>query len=657
MKCLPVIVSAAMAMGAPFVVAAPQEATGVETDKEWAVIRLPELTHKPQQLMQRLHTLLQQKRGDVIAASFSTLWDTLVQLEQTGRHDAARAVARALLQCRTTAAPKHNTPNHPAAATISEEGYAALSSWTPYTLLDDVVSLCPMQLVFEHALQGTDVAAFVDQLAREAAAAPEDEQLVSCAAVAKVRRGGAVKEALRLADGLTAPARMRVAWRLRELAPSTPEDLALLAPALARGLEAMFQDPGYLNDGIRHFQAAEKLLLLLEQANAHESIQGLMPLFVKAMETAPLGAELWGKWTHIAQQHRSPALGEMIVRQWTRKCEKFMTDRESAEFMFHESITHLSRAASHLDDGQGHPFALLADTLWTTLIRRQAGQQDPDIHEVGQLCDLLIAYSEPERLMALISQLEIFQRLGAQLDLAHPLERARKGLEFLQAPARLAIPEVWVEDVPEDETTGRVHWTLITPLTDRSFITLKRLNKKHHLKVFAGRHFDALQPMDEKPLIAASGMVEVKHLPSSGVVQVMLCDESSRHMSMGSLVLYSLRHPLIDSDDAPDAEMPEWKEEWLMNYHPLGRPVPVDGGLSVLIDRFSQPQTSWHELQTQLKIVGLDENKKPLWARGAWRTPGLWAATRRTADTRRPCAWQPLTRHRRSMGPGMFHHG
>lgn len=593
-----------------------QEAKDIAADMLDALAAATDTVAKPERLTRLLDVVLKHQRH-VILASFEKLNEAIVELEKAGKADAATQVTRVLLQgVWPGTKPERRFESFSAADNLPQGVQDATSGWNMQRSPDEVGPESAMKGLLGKALRGSDAAAFVAGLARDAATYPKDEQLVSCAAVAGVMQGGNLEELFRLADQLDPQPRMRVAWRLCELTRPRPGQLALLAPALARGLEALFQDPTYQGNGSRHFLLAEMVLPWLEQAGAEAELKALMPVFAKELEATSLMSNQWYIWADIAQRHKAPALVDAIVKQLARQCEQMIANDGGSNYGFYDIPGQLCLLAARQDAETGHSFAMLADDMWTAFVKKHGNRTDPSALSLIQLCDQLVAYGEPERLMVRISQIESILRLGGQQDYERVLERAREGLEFLRSPNRLAKPSLRVEDLPGDESTGRVHWELITRPPYGNPIVLKRTTKKHHLKILAGKSLDALQSVGEVPLIAVSGVVEVKGMPTSGYAQGMVCDESSRLLSVGGTTTYSLRHPLLDSDDGSMDSLPEWRDEWLQTCgRPVSKIVPVDAGLSVLAEWIGQRPQTQEAPMPQFLLVGLDENKKPL---GTW---------------------------------------
>ncbi|WP_395745961.1 tetratricopeptide repeat protein [Prosthecobacter sp.] len=516
--------------------------------------------------LNRLLQVLLQHQRHLLLACFDSLSDAAATAERAGHSDTATLLARMALR---GIWPKNiNQPGNEAFANPDGMPHGvnkALTAWGGS--LDDVGPDASIMALFRLALRGDDAQEFVDDLVHDARLFPKDEQLVSCALMAQALRGSLPPTAFALADKLDDAAQMRAAWRLCMLAQPSNISLKALAPFMARGLGAVFQDKRYLENGQRHFLIGTRVLPWLEKAGAKDEILGLLPLLVKSISGEYTFIFL-GYYAVLAAKYEAADMMPGIVEKWQAQCAHVLKEGHESQGWLNGNLIWLCRTIRYADSASVTALAALAADIWDASLKRKSAVWDPLAESAGWLSDSLLAAGDLDRLKSQAADVARILSLGGEPGFATMASRIQKSIEFLDpTEERLPTPHVWVEYLPGDGRPTRVHWRAAFDLSGSALnlrdypgspvgteVVPRFMHEPFELQIFAGTFPDTLHPL--LAVTGLSGSIECKDLPAAGWISAVLRSPRTGAVHWGRPVRFSLHPPVIDSQKPVAAPAP-----------------------------------------------------------------------------------------------------
>lgn len=590
---------------------------------------------------ERLVQVLVPHQQHLLRARFQRWMETLAALQKQGgegnRALAAR-LAPALLHSWWPAGMREAV-NAGMAFPHNSDTEVVLHIWGDKKKTGWVTKDAPIVALFTFALEGGSAAAFLQECERLALKHPEDEHLVSVALLAMALHGPLAEAKLQLAAGLDPQKRLRVAWRLAELAPEGNLPLAWLGSTFYEGLKARMN--AVRPDEFAGFVEAEAFFPWVEKTATAVQVAELLPILTKDFG-GPLNQGWLNKWSRLvalAMKSGDDAAIEKVLEvvearflSLLERDDEFMRNPLSFEL----AVVSLAGVAAEHGDPRTHRFARLALDIATGWWRRHTDLAHMPARALQQLAEALLVVGDEaalDRLDALLGEMGHLEEPSQLSTLRAQLQAARQVLRGE------ALPYVTVRVEPPAAEGGelRVHWSLALaaaageePLaggawvyenngTDRSSAlgvspgVMRRLSGLYDLEISAGDSQKQFHPVTTVSAIASTGSLVVPRLPEVGWVRGILRRPQTGDFKVGAPFPCSLRQPILDSGRAPQQRV-VWSESWTNLYGtPISEAAAVEPGYDYLVtldlDTVEPGETGRYA--STCNIVALNERMEP----------------------------------------------
>lgn len=611
----------------------PDRAMDAAADVMVAVIKSPDTPARPARLKRLLEQIFQQQRH-LLQARFVSLDETARQLEQANHKDLATFVARMLLRStwperltHETFQPWSQTNDFP---TELHDGRKAWGGEGP----EDAGPNGSILHLFAMAMRGEDGAEFVADLAHDAAQFPQDEQLVSCALMARALHAPISAKDWELAAGLRPRKQMRAAWRVCELAPAGHADLAILAPAIAKGLRDLLEKQESY-EKVQNYMLAQRVIPWLERAEDGAELRSTLPLLIENTSD-DLQPNSWRFVMETVLLHGDQPQRELAARKWEAHCLRMLRRGQLAGWWTAHAVDALSSTVQQCDAATALVLASVANDLW-----RRAIDQFPDMagtpgEIIRQLGDALLSTGQADQLKSLVADVTRISNLGSNPKHDAVLRRLLQATDFLEKTGSIPQVQLLSRKLYKRVSGNSAQWRLVIPLGAHEAeprdtaqagrkiappVFFPAAGKVYKLEILAGEEAWNTRPLASMNIDASSGICELPDLPAAGWLRTVLHDPASGQKSFSQPVVYNLSKPLLEWPfPGGTAKAPQWKAAWVERYgQPISQTVPVEAGATLMLTQGSAIRhTNQNDESAMVNLVALNEKKEPVGTFSDW---------------------------------------